>query len=88
MSAHESVYHPGDIVQIRPDCKVNPMFSACLMTISEVKSWGVMGYVQGLGENGEPGGQAYIRLNFNEIEPTGGKAPWVTGSLSNLENNA
>lgn len=72
-------YKPGDIVQINPECKTNQMFAACLLVVTELKSWGVMGYVQALGEDMRPGGQAYIRLKFEEIEPTGGRAVWVLG---------
>lgn len=64
---------PGDIVQLSPECG-NPMFAFCFMVVSEPKSFGAMGYVQSLGENGEPGGQAYYRAKFSEMEPTGGRA--------------
>ena len=52
------------------------MFAACLFVVSEAKAFGAQGYVQGLGENGEPGGQAYYRASWNELEETGGKVPW------------
>ncbi len=68
---------PGDIMQINPECEVNPMFGACLLTVSEVFDWGVQGYVQALGDLGEIGGAAYIRLGWGEFEPTGGKAVWA-----------
>ena len=53
------------------------MFAACLMVVTEPKSWGAQGYVQGLGENGKQVGQAYYRATWEEMEATGGKAPWV-----------
>ena len=67
----------NDILQICPNCPTNPMFSCCLLVVDEVKSWGVMGHVQSLGKDQRAGGQAYIRLPWAEIEPTGGKAVWV-----------
>jgi len=67
---------PGSIVQILPDCETNPMFGACLLVVTEMKSFGVMGYVQSLGENGKRGGQAYIRLKTGEYEDTGGFVSW------------
>ena len=67
---------PGDIVQLSPDTTNNKMFGAALMIVTEVKSWGVQGYVQALGENGEMGGQAYYRASFGTFEMTGGKAVW------------
>jgi hypothetical protein len=56
------------------------MFAGCLMVVTEKRDWGLMGYVQALGENGEPGGQAYYRARWEEIEPlTDGMVPWVIG---------
>ena len=47
------------------------MFAGCIMVITELKAWGVQGYVQALGENGKPGGQAYYRAKWDEIELVG-----------------
>jgi hypothetical protein len=52
---------PGDVVQLNPETCRNPMFAACFLTVTELKTWGVQGYVQGLGQDGKPGGQAYYR---------------------------
>ena len=65
----------GDLVQLSPEVS-NPMFAGCIMTVTEPKSWGVQGYVQGLGSDGKPGGQAYYRANWNEFEYVGA-AVWV-----------
>jgi hypothetical protein len=67
----------GQIVQLNPETVRNPMFAACLMVITEPKSWGAQGYVQALGENEQGGGQAYYRATWEEMEPTGGNAKWV-----------
>lgn len=67
----------GVIVQLDPEKTKNKMFSACLMVVTEVKGWGVQGYVQSLGENGEMGGQAYYRAEWGTFLPTGGQAPWI-----------
>lgn len=64
-----------DIVQLSPDAK-NPMFAGCLLVVTEVKTWGVQGYVQALGEHGQPGGQAYYRAEWDEVELVG-RAAWV-----------
>ena len=73
--------YPGlqllDIVQLNPATCRNQMFAGCLLVVTELKVWGVQGYVQGLGNDGEPGGQAYYRANWNEFEPTGGRAVWL-----------
>lgn len=66
----------GDIVQLNPDTVKNKMFTACMMVITEPKSWGAQGYVQGLGENGNPGGQAYYRATWEEMHLVG-SAEWI-----------
>ena len=66
----------GDIVQLNPETVGNKMFGACFMTITEPKSFGAQGYVQGLGENGEIGGQAYYRAKWDEMELVG-HAEWL-----------
>lgn len=66
----------GDVVQLSPKLCKNPMFAGCFMVITEPKSWGAQGYVQSLGENRQPGGQAYYRATWEEMQQTGGVAPW------------
>ena len=73
----------GEVVQLDPEKTGNPMFRACLMVVSEVKPWGVQGYVQSLGEKGEVGNQAYYRAETGTFLPLeNNKAPWLTGSAS------
>lgn len=67
---------PGEIVQLNPEPVRNPMFAACLMVVSEPKSFGAQGYVQSLGAAGKAGGQAYYRAGWDEMEPVG-HAEWV-----------
>ena len=69
----------GMIVQLDPDKTKNPMFAACLMTVTEIKPWGVQGYVQSLGENGQIGGCAYYRAETGTFVDTGGRAVWMPG---------
>lgn len=59
-----------DIVQVNPDYEV---FGGCMVVVTEVKSWGIQGYVQSAGVPG----QQYIRLKTGDFEPTGGRAVWV-----------
>lgn len=59
-----------EIVQVRPDFD---MFGGCLVVVTEVKSWGIQGYVQSAGVPG----QQYIRLKHEDIAKTGGKAVWI-----------
>jgi hypothetical protein len=59
----------GDIIQVDPSKEV---FGGTMVVVTEVKSWGIQGYVQSAGVEG----QQYIRLNFDDFETTGGKAIW------------
>lgn len=68
----------SSIVQMDPDLTRNQAFAGCLLVITEIKSWGVQGYVQALGESrSDRGGQAYYRAKWDEFEPTGGLAMWM-----------
>jgi len=60
----------GEIVQVDPNVET---FGGCLVVVTEPKEWGIQGYVQNAGSNG----QAYIRLKFKDIEPTGGMVAWI-----------
>lgn len=59
-----------DIVQVDPEMRD---FGGCLVVVTEVKPWGVQGYVQSAGAER----QVYIRLADGEYERTGGTAIWV-----------
>lgn len=73
----------GDIVQLVPGETRNKAFAGCLMVVTEPKAFGAQGYVQGLGESrDDPGGQAYYRATWAEMEPTDGMAPWIVMSHS------
>jgi len=66
----------NELVQLNPDTVRNRMFAGAIMVITEPKPWGAQGYVQALGENGEPGGQAYYRAHWDEMEFVG-RAEWT-----------
>lgn len=63
------------VVQLDPEKTENKMFSGCFMIVTETKTWGIQGYVQSLGENGNMGGQAYYRAKWETFELSG-KAIW------------
>lgn len=75
----------GTVVQLNPETVKNKMFAACFMTVTEPKAFGAMGYVQGLGEDGKPGGQAYYRAGWDEMEIVG-QAVWVAETPEDLED--
>ncbi|CAH1661886.1 hypothetical protein CHELA1G11_12001 [Hyphomicrobiales bacterium] len=58
-----------DIVQAIPGASE---WAPCLVVVSEVKTWGIQGYT-----SVPRGGEAYIRLTWDKIEPTGGRAVFV-----------
>ncbi len=74
MKANEELKE-GAVVQLDPEKALNTMFSGCMLVVTEVKPWGVQGYVQALGTNGSQGGQAYYRAEWDEIELVG-RAVW------------
>lgn len=72
------ILQPGAIVQLNPTYTRNLAFAACLMIVTEIKTWGVQGFVQALDETrAAVGGQAYYRAHWDEIEDTGGQAVWI-----------
>lgn len=60
----------NDIVQVNPEVEV---FGGCMVVVTEVKSWGVQGYVQSAGIEG----LQFVRLSHEKFEPTGGVSVWV-----------
>lgn len=68
----------GSIVQLNPERVRVKCFAGCLMTVTEIKAWGIQGYIQGIGETKiEMGGQYYYRAKWEEIELTGGHNIWM-----------
>lgn len=67
----------GSVVQIRPDGD-HGGFSGQFLVVSEMKSWGVQGYIQCFHETDlkQMGGQAYYRVKFEDIAYIG-TAEWV-----------
>jgi hypothetical protein len=65
-----------DVVQLSPETTRDRMFAGCMLVVTEPKGFGCQGYIQGLGADGNPGGQAYYRPTWDEMEPVG-LAFWV-----------
>lgn len=61
----------NSVVQLNPETCRNRMFAGCMMVVTEPKPWGAQGYVQSLGKNEEPGGQAYYRAKWEEMDFVG-----------------
>lgn len=68
----------GDVVQLSPELTENRAFAGCFLVVTELKPWGVQGYVQALGETRDaPGGLAYYRAKWGTFEETNGRAVWL-----------
>ena len=67
----------GQVVQINPETVGNKAFAGCFMVVTEPKSWGAQGYVQALGDRERPGGRAYYRAKWEEMEPISSTAEWI-----------
>lgn len=61
----------GDIYQIDPEH--DKMFGACLMIVTEPKTWGAQGYIIIPGENG---GMAFYRAKYANMVKVG-YAEWI-----------
>ena len=64
----------GEIVQANPE---TTEWGPSLVVVSEVKAWGIQGYTHIPRQ-----GDAYIRLTWGDIEPTGGHVEWDTEGVS------
>lgn len=70
----------GDLVQLDPvNCR-NRMLASMIMVVTDLRPWGVMGYVQMPGKDGEPGGLAFYRARFDECRWVG-KCVWMSSSI-------
>ena len=63
----------GSVVQINPEHDTR--FGACFLVVSELKSFGVHGYVT---VPGEKAGNAYYRVAFEHVVYIG-EAEWAAG---------
>lgn len=66
---------PGDVVQLDPELR-DKRFAACMMVVTEPKTWGAQGCIVGPAD-GEAG-RFYYRAMFESFEYVG-TAAWVPG---------
>lgn len=71
----------GDVVQIDPDH--DKRFGACLMVVTDPKTWGAQGYV--LVPDSGGAGRAYYRVAFEHMEYIG-RAAWVNADDMDTED--
>jgi hypothetical protein len=65
----ESDLIPGDLVQMDKDC-TNFSFRHCVMIVTEVKSWGVVGHIS------VPGGMIPYREEHGKFKRVGNVDHW------------
>ncbi len=71
----------GEIMQINPDRSGGlEWFGACLLVVTEPHEWGAQGYVKNAGMSG----LAFIRVRFEDMEPTGGRVVWLRATADDL----
>lgn len=63
------------LVQLNPRTVRNLAFARALLVITELKSFGVLGYAQVLGTRENPGGRAFYSAHWDEFEYVG-EAVW------------
>lgn len=61
----------GDIVQVNPKTAEDLMFVGCLVVVTEVKSWGIQGYVPVPTSRDEAPGLAFVRLAADKFVRVG-----------------
>jgi hypothetical protein len=69
----------GDLIQVNEDGP--PHWFRCILVVDEVKSWGVQAYAIVPQARGEPSGDAYMRLSWNEFDALGVKSKFVAVEL-------
>lgn len=77
-SLEELAIRVNDVVQLNPE--LGDMFGGCFAVVTEVKLWGIQGYVSIPGKEGA----AYVRVSHDQYERIG-HAVWIEKSDANLE---
>jgi hypothetical protein len=79
----------GDVVQLDPAAHLGEkkgFFAGCFMLVTELKSFGAMGFICMPGKYGTIPGEAYFRARWEDMERIG-KAVWVPSSMESEVND-
>lgn len=69
-------FEVGDVVQVKPEPIQQPWLRGVFVIVTEPKPFGLQGYIPyHSGPKDKEPGEAYIRLNFSDVEYIG-KAGW------------
>lgn len=75
----------GDVYQINPNvAEKDSFFAGCFLQVTEVKDWGVQGFVCIPGKRGEMPGMAFTRQTWDTIVKIG-TAHWVGAKVNPTE---
>ena len=76
MTQQEAEQQPvevGTVLQLSPESEeVRPCFKGCFLVVTEVKTWGIQGYIPAVGATfDEPGGLVFLRPKWEDLEFVG-----------------
>lgn len=62
--------HVGDVLQINEHAS-DPCYVGCLLIVSEIKSWGVQGFIPVPSRTGVPAANVWLRPKWEALERIG-----------------
>jgi len=71
------------IVQLDPEKTDNKAFAGCFLIVTERRPWGVVGYIQGVGDRNGRGGVFWYRAARGTYKLCG-HAEWTIGEGAGL----
>ena len=87
-AAQKSPIERLEVVQLDPDKTKNAAFRGCFLVVTDPKPWGVLGYVQPVGEcHGIPrtvGGLPFYRAAHGTFARLHVKAPWIPSEVAEV----
>jgi hypothetical protein len=72
----------GDLIQVNEDGPAH--WFRCILVVNTVKSWGIQAYCTIPKARGEPAGDAFMRLEWNEFDALGVKSKFVVPQTMDL----
>jgi hypothetical protein len=72
----------GDLIQVNEDGPAH--WFRCILVVDTVKSWGVQAYCTIPKARGEPAGDVFMRLEWQEFDTLGVKSKFVVAPTMDL----
>lgn len=73
--SEKTMLNHGDLIQVNEDGPVN--WFRVILIVDEVRTWGVQAYAVIPAAHGQPSGDAYMRLEWQEFDVVGAKSKFV-----------